>query len=109
MSVFKHGLLSNRAMLIALPIELALIVAAVYLPGLNSFLGGAPIPVNFNSICLFNINLTYIYKIVDMLGSRCCSWIVHHFTQRSSEVVCSKVPKKHNRSLGYVVKLHLHF
>ena len=45
--MFKHGLFSNRSMLIALPIELTLILAAVYMPGLNAFLGGAPIPVNY--------------------------------------------------------------
>jgi len=43
-SLFRHGFFSNRPMLVALGIELALICAYVYLPGLNWFLGGAPIP-----------------------------------------------------------------
>ncbi|KAL3101482.1 hypothetical protein niasHT_020801 [Heterodera trifolii] len=43
-SLFRHGFLSNKALLLALLVELALIISFVYMPGLNSFLGGAPIP-----------------------------------------------------------------
>ncbi|KAL3100665.1 hypothetical protein niasHT_020944 [Heterodera trifolii] len=43
-SLFRHGFLSNKALLLALLVELALIICFVYMPGVNSFLGGAPIP-----------------------------------------------------------------
>ncbi|KAF7632326.1 Cation_ATPase_N domain-containing protein [Meloidogyne graminicola] len=43
-SLFKHGICSNKALIKALLIELILINLYVYLPGLNEFLGGAAIP-----------------------------------------------------------------
>uniref|UniRef100_A0A1I8AYZ5 Cation_ATPase_N domain-containing protein n=1 Tax=Meloidogyne hapla TaxID=6305 RepID=A0A1I8AYZ5_MELHA len=43
-SLFRHGFCSNQALIKALIIELILINCYVYLPGLNEFLGGAPIP-----------------------------------------------------------------
>ena len=39
--MFKHGLFSNRPVPFALPIELALILIAVYMSGLNTFISGA--------------------------------------------------------------------
>ncbi|KAI3420118.1 hypothetical protein GPALN_003443 [Globodera pallida] len=43
-SLFRHGFFSNKALILALLVELALIICFVYMPGLNHFLGGAPIP-----------------------------------------------------------------
>uniref|UniRef100_A0A915DYZ5 Cation-transporting P-type ATPase N-terminal domain-containing protein n=1 Tax=Ditylenchus dipsaci TaxID=166011 RepID=A0A915DYZ5_9BILA len=45
MSLFKHGFLSNKSLLMALVVELVLINIYVYCPGFNEFIGGAPIPL----------------------------------------------------------------
>jgi magnesium-transporting ATPase (P-type) len=43
-SVFSIGLTSNRFLLVGIAFELALAVALVYVPGLNSAFHQAPIP-----------------------------------------------------------------
>ncbi len=44
MSIFRHGLLSNKLLLFALLVELGMIVCFIYVPGVDNLLGGAPIP-----------------------------------------------------------------
>jgi P-type Ca2+ transporter type 2C len=44
-SVFSVGLFSNRFLLVGIAFEVALAVALVYVPGLNSLFHQAPIPV----------------------------------------------------------------
>ncbi|KAI1703335.1 e1-E2 ATPase domain-containing protein [Ditylenchus destructor] len=45
MSIFKHGLFANRAMIFSMIMELLLLCAFIYTPGVNTFMGGAPIPL----------------------------------------------------------------
>ncbi|KAI1723202.1 e1-E2 ATPase domain-containing protein [Ditylenchus destructor] len=43
-SIFTQGLFSNMAMNIAIIAEIIMLLIFVYVPGVNSFLGGAPVP-----------------------------------------------------------------
>uniref|UniRef100_A0A914QDV6 Cation-transporting P-type ATPase C-terminal domain-containing protein n=1 Tax=Panagrolaimus davidi TaxID=227884 RepID=A0A914QDV6_9BILA len=44
-SIFSHGVFRNMYSNFALIAELGMLIAMVYIPGLNTFLGGAPIPL----------------------------------------------------------------
>ncbi|PAV71365.1 hypothetical protein WR25_24339 isoform C [Diploscapter pachys] len=44
-SMFKHGFFSNKSAIIAVVLEFIMLMVFVYVPGINEFLGGAPVPV----------------------------------------------------------------
>ncbi|KAH7729130.1 Protein CATP-1 a [Aphelenchoides avenae] len=43
-SIFRHGLFANRLMLPAMAIEMVLVIIMIYVPGVNGFFGGGPVP-----------------------------------------------------------------
>ncbi|PAV74836.1 hypothetical protein WR25_27326 [Diploscapter pachys] len=44
-SMFKHGFFTNKSAIIAVVLEGIMLAIFVYVPGVNEFLGGAPVPV----------------------------------------------------------------
>jgi len=75
-SLFEHGLCSNPFLVFALGFALVLVLSYVYLPGLNTFLGGAPIPWQ-------------CWAIVSAVSLSLCVYnefrklLIRHFTKRS--------------------------
>uniref|UniRef100_A0AC34F4S3 Cation-transporting P-type ATPase N-terminal domain-containing protein n=1 Tax=Panagrolaimus sp. ES5 TaxID=591445 RepID=A0AC34F4S3_9BILA len=65
-SIFKHGVFRNMYSNFALIAELLMLAAMVYIPGLNTFLGGAPVPVQcWAVVAAFDIPETVLYDMLN--------------------------------------------